>query len=259
MKHFVLPTLALLALAGPALAGNFGGPGPWANGSYYPGGTDGKYQASVIGDNMSGVISFAIQRGNQTTVQQTTANVSPGVGGTGIGAGTTIVQNTETTFNGLENYFVIFVEGRTYFGNTAAMIDPVRGSVSGALVGNQPAFNLITNTVTQTTATVTNTTNVTVIDPLPLINRGLSGGFNGKVKSNQESFLFYGDGQVSTPSEVQVLDLQLTTNSTGIVSYAGTIETQTRPFQLKGVRTSFVAGNTGVSVGDAGTGAATAE
>jgi hypothetical protein len=46
MKYLALPSLLTACLLQSALAGGFG-PGPWANGAYYPGQLDGRYSANV--------------------------------------------------------------------------------------------------------------------------------------------------------------------------------------------------------------------
>jgi len=50
MKYLALPSLLIASLLQSALAGGFG-PGPWANGAYYPGQLDGRYSANVYNDN----------------------------------------------------------------------------------------------------------------------------------------------------------------------------------------------------------------
>ncbi len=51
--------------AGSLQAGGFGGPPPFTNGSPLPEGTDGVYQASARGKNLSGIISFTHSGGLQ--------------------------------------------------------------------------------------------------------------------------------------------------------------------------------------------------
>lgn len=61
------PLLVLLATIGLAHAGGFGGPPPFSNGSPLQSGTDGVYQAVASAVNLSGIFSFTISNGAQTT------------------------------------------------------------------------------------------------------------------------------------------------------------------------------------------------
>ena len=55
-----LPTLALFALAiSTASAGSLFGPPPFTNGSPLPAGVQGSYQASAVGQGITGIIRFA--------------------------------------------------------------------------------------------------------------------------------------------------------------------------------------------------------
>ncbi|MFV0415302.1 MAG: hypothetical protein ACK5NG_02930, partial [Chthoniobacterales bacterium] len=66
--RFLSCTLIVSAAAiAQSLAGGFGGPAPFQNNSPLTTGTDGTYQASMTGDNLAGVLSFAISSGSQTT------------------------------------------------------------------------------------------------------------------------------------------------------------------------------------------------
>ena len=93
--------LALIASISFGYAGNFGGPPPFTNGSPLPSGNDGTYQAIAQGTNLSGLISFTIQDGQQ-------------------------VQGT-----GINNSWVFFVDGETLSGSVAAVISA--DNVSGVL------------------------------------------------------------------------------------------------------------------------------
>jgi len=64
--------LVLIATIGLAHAGGFGGPPPFTNGSPLQSGTDGVYQAVASATNATGLFSFSIVGGVQTT----TANVN---------------------------------------------------------------------------------------------------------------------------------------------------------------------------------------
>ena len=59
--------LVLVATIGLARAGSFAGPPPFTNGSPLQSGTDGTYQAVASGTNLTGVFSFVISGGIQTS------------------------------------------------------------------------------------------------------------------------------------------------------------------------------------------------
>jgi len=59
--------LLLSFLAASAQAGSFGGPPPFKNGSPLESGTDGIYQAVASGTNLTGIFSWAISNGIQTS------------------------------------------------------------------------------------------------------------------------------------------------------------------------------------------------
>lgn len=281
MKLF-LPAAILSLTAICTQAGSFG-PGPWSSGAYYPGGADGKYQAAAYGNNITGVIGFAIREGSPTVLQQTNARESAGATNTSFAVASAAAQ----AFDASQNYFVIFVEGRTYSGLAVGSVNPVGKTVTGALLGSQPDFSYNTNSsnafvtietlpgVVSTNVTNTVTTNISVtnigggftfnvtnittnvvsvittnnpilitntnftqlLDPLPILNRGLSGGFRAKLKNNQAFMTFRGSGELSTPAQLQTVDLA--TNAAGN-NVAGTIETETVPFNVDGLRTSFL-------------------
>jgi hypothetical protein len=311
---------ALSFVTASAYAGSWG-PGPWSSGAYYPGGADGKYQAAAYGNNITGVIGFAVREGSPTVLQQQQqqqqqqSGTNASAANIGFSAATAAAQ----AFDPTQNYFVIFVEGRTYTGLAVGSVNPVGKTVTGALLGAQPDFGFVTNSlpfefpdpvfrtnitisilgtevVVTTNAAVTNTTITTniqitnigglavtnsvistnivitdpeiltntvnifttntnvvdaspsfsvsgaaattnVFDPLPLLNRGLSGGFQAKLKNNQAYMTFRGDGELSTPSQLQTVNL--VTNAAGN-NIAGTIETHTVAFKVDGLRTSFL-------------------
>jgi len=284
MKTLLALLLHLLVLTTLAIASI--GPGPWASGAYYPGGTDGKYQAAAYGKNITGVIGFAIREGSPTVLQQTNAAAGGGGGGTNASPSFSIATAAAQAFDATQNYFVIFVEGRTYSGLTVGSVNPVGKTVTGAMLGSQPDFSYntnssnsfitidtipgvvttnVTNTVTtniQTTIVgnitnsftnittnivsvvtindpivITNTNSTQLIDPLPILNRGLSGGFQAKLKNNKAYMTFRGDGELSTPAQLQTVDL-LTDPAGNNIS--GTIQTHTVSFKVDGLRTSFL-------------------
>ncbi len=254
---------------------------------------DGKYQAAVVGNNISGVLGFALRDGglpfsSSTTQQQGSTNV-----------------NTSLSVDPSLNYFAVFVEGRTYTGTTAAGVNYESSKVTGALIGNQPDFSLQTNStvVTNQVVTVVGSNPVITIDTLPgttntlittnveitnigglavtnivistnivinqanyitntnftpvfltnftqaasafaftttpnllpILNRGLNGGFQASIKSKTGVFTFKGDGELSTPAQTQTV--AFATNAQGIVT-SGKIETHTIPFQVDGIRVS---------------------
>lgn len=128
MKKFSTLLAVLAATTASSLAGNIG-PGPWANGAYFPGQFDGVYSASAFGSNaLSGVISFGLDDGSPTTLTNSTVT-------------TTAVQNT-ITVDPFQNYFVLFVDGVTYAGLSIGSINGDADLVSGALFnGTGPSTN----------------------------------------------------------------------------------------------------------------------
>lgn len=107
---------ALLFSILSASAGGFGGPGPFRNNSPLPTGTDGTYNASLRGANLSGVFRFTISNGSQGG----DLIVPPAVGGR-VSAGTYTRPNT----------WVAFYQGNVVRGLTDAAI--VENKVSGTL------------------------------------------------------------------------------------------------------------------------------
>lgn len=236
---------ALVALAVSAIAS--AGPGPWANATYYPGNLDGKYQAAVYGNNIAGVLGFALNNASPTVSTNSEANLT-----------NSITQNT-IIVDPFQNYFTIFVEGRTYTGISTANVNYDNSSVTGTLIGSQPNFTFLTNfaninirsqLITNVTITnigglaVTNivietiflTNSIPSLDPAGLINRGLNGGFQAHIDGNGGVFTFNGNGELSTPAQFQTVNF--TTNAIGEVVGAQVV-TDTVPFQLNGIRVSF--------------------
>jgi len=91
-----------------ALAGSFGGPAPFSDGSPLSSGTDGVYQATARGVNATGVISFAYSGGSQTTFAP-------------------------------QNDWSFFVEGQVVEGATTATISD--GNIDGILDGTSVNLN----------------------------------------------------------------------------------------------------------------------
>jgi hypothetical protein len=116
-------TLVLLALStSPALAGNWFGPGPFANGAYFPGQYDGVYSATMFGGApavISGVLGFGLRNGAPSTVDNSTITT----GGT----------ETTISVDPFQNYFVVFLNGQTYAGLTIANLNNQVDQVSGGL------------------------------------------------------------------------------------------------------------------------------
>jgi hypothetical protein len=247
MKKTLLPVVALLLSANLLLAGNWFGPGPWANGTYYPGNLDGKYQAAVSGVNTAGVLGFAIRDGAPPFLQTETQSLSDAAL-----ISDTVAVNQEIQLDRSLNYYAIFVNGRTYTGTTAAGVNYQNSSVFGSLIGTQPTTltnsnnvvttQLVTNvTVTNSTSTIisngtpttiivsfTNTsvetvsiTN-TVLNPV-LIATGADGSFQASVTGNRGIFTFQGPGQLTSPGQI--------TNNQQI--------NITNAFNVNGIRTSF--------------------
>jgi hypothetical protein len=158
-------TLSLLAITigglATSMAGGFGGPGPFRNNSPLPTGTDGLYNASMRGDNLSGILRFSINNGSQGG-DITTPN--PTILGGAYGART--------------NSWVAWYEGIVYRGLTDAAI--IEGQVAGVLdVMNAPAARQgqptspVTGNITQTSEnsfedendSPTTTTAIDVVNP----------------------------------------------------------------------------------------------
>ena len=99
-----LSLLVLVATINLARAGEFAGPPPFTNDSPLQSGTDGTYQAIVSGTNITGVFSFVISGGLQTSDQSATINS-----------------------------WVFFVDGNIFQGSVTAAIS--RGKVAGILNG----------------------------------------------------------------------------------------------------------------------------
>ena len=243
MKTLLLTVITTMLAAHASFGfGSFSG-GPWANDTYYPGNLDGKYQAAVFAPNgsanISGVISFTISNGS---------------------------TDKESEF---DNFFTIFVAGRTYTGVTDATINYDNDTVTGALLGTSPEANppidltSLSIPVSQVTVTgdvlkgfTTNTNIVTIQTSLwdlaAMINRGLSGGFRATINSQKATFTFSGSGELSSASEFISVEAQSVTESQVVKDKDGNPETiifsptatgrqttATRPFQISGIRVAF--------------------
>jgi len=259
MKTLSLTLLALIALTPTAFS--FGGSGPWADGAYYPGGLNGKYVGIVSGNNIAGVIGFAIVEGAppfRTTEQQ---QADAGV----IDVAVTVNENI--TPDVLQNYFAIFVEGRTYSGVTLAGINIKQKLISGALQGQNPAGLLAFDVFETLEYRVDPAAPAVPILPesglnaarnaLSIVNRGLSGGFTAKIRGKQNVFTFRGDGELSTAANQQTFEITsvplipptfLPPDNVppGIITnqvVSARVITETTPFTVNGIRTSLFANN----------------
>jgi len=230
MKTLIVILLCPAVMAANVLAG--AGSGPWADGAYYPGGLDGKYMGIVTGNNISGVLGFGIKDGAPPFRVQNQETSSGGFEPIPI-------VNQQIGPDILQNYFAIFVEGRTYTGTTFAGIDIDKKEVAGALQGQNPVGLL--------PAGDNGDINFDATDALSIINRGLSGGFTAKVKKKKAVFTFKGNGQLSTPANRQSYQIETDlipfpdSRTNQIVS--GVYQTHSTAFQLSGIRTSFFSSN----------------
>jgi hypothetical protein len=234
----LLPLCLLPLLATTTFAGNWFGPGPWASDGPYPGYLNGKYQASVTGVNIIGVVGFSIVDGappsRETEVQA--AN-----------AGGPVTRNVALGVDPFQNYFMIFHEGRTYRGETIASIDLSANTVTGALQGTVPAGIQPFDAVAGVNA---------VANALPIVNRGLNGGFLANVNEKNAVLTFSGTGQLSSAANRQTVTMTaipaeyvLTDDPpspAGTITnqfIAGQVVTTSTPFNIRGLRTSYFASN----------------
>jgi hypothetical protein len=276
--------LPLLLLTTPAIAGM--GPGPWAQGAYYPGQYDGRYSANVYNNTQARFdagqmhtpsgntvredafvvttnTTFQTNITSQTTVTDisglpvtntvTTTNITSatvittnlvtsgaaavvsGVLGFGIRSGTPATgaelasrasggdASTAVRSIGLDtslNYFVIYVDGEVFAGQTAAGINNNTGSVAGSLFGGvgRNEYRLITNTTRNTNGFVTGST----VEILQFPSASASGYFNARIKNNKTPFVFKGAGEISARGTTQ----------------AGTLGNATYPFNVDGIKSS---------------------
>jgi hypothetical protein len=236
MKRALLSLSLIPLLSLPSMAGNWFGPGPFANDGYYPGYLNGKYQSSVTGLNIIGVVGFSIVDGappsRETEVQA--AN-----------AGGPVLRNVALGVDPFQNYFLIFHEGRTYRGTTLASIDLNANTVTGALQGTDPA-GIQPFVAAEFDAS----------DGLPVVNRGLSGGFLATIQDKNALLTFSGDGQLSSAANQQTANLtgipavydpaDVPPSPAGTITnlvVSGQVATTSTPFSIRGMRTSYFASN----------------
>lgn len=151
MKTSIASLFLLVFTACFAQAGSFGGPPPFTNGSPLLSGVDGTYQASIRGNNLSGIMKFTYSNGVQTV--------------TTVG----------------DNIYVIFYEGQVISGFADIAIND--GSVFG-IFENASTFSVTTTTNSVTTATGTVSTVVTLNPPSGYFNGSIdndsaNGNFQG--------------------------------------------------------------------------------
>jgi len=144
---------SVIVSAASVNAGSFGGPPPFTNGSPLPTGTDGKYQAVATGTNLTGLFSFEISGGTQTSTAAnnswvyfvdgnvltggTQANISQGkVTGVLDPSATTNFTNADGTLNGSVAYIVPGNAAGGFFKGDINLKSPVAAfSGSGKLSG----------------------------------------------------------------------------------------------------------------------------
>lgn len=253
MKYLAL-TLLLTGLSLQSLLA-WGGPGPWANGAYYPGQLDGSYSANVYNntqargdynemytpsENVSSVsTNYTTNGGNITGTNYTTnyfrtsaAGVVSGVVGFGISGGspsvstnggtTTVGSGASINVDSSENYFVIYVDGVAYAGQTVAGINLHTQRVAGSFVnGSGSSYNLLLPEI-ETEINEFGTVSTTNFVSTTVQASAASGYFNAKIKSDQSPFIFKGAGEIST---IETL-----------FNFSG--NTATYPFNLDGIKVS---------------------
>lgn len=146
-----LALLVLVSTISFGHAGGFGGPPPFTNGSPLVSGVDGGYQASIRGENLSGLLTFTYSGG---------------------------VQSASGS-----NAWVVFYQGQVFFGETAVNI--MDGNISGILdTAGQTPVTFVDN-FSSTVPSATSTSTVSAIAPSgyftgDLDNNSTSGYFKGK-------------------------------------------------------------------------------
>lgn len=178
MKKLLLPVIAICLSGNALLAGNWFGPGPFANGAYYPGQYDGVYSATMFGGApsvVSGVLGFGLRNGSPSTSTNSTLLTN----------GT---QNT-ITVDPFQNYFVVFVDGIVYTGQTIGNLNNQQNSVSGGL------FNGIAPSIFSVLVTTNNpgTTNQTVTITQLEQRRTAGGGFLATLTGKKAVITFSGN------------------------------------------------------------------
>lgn len=271
-----LPVFLLCAGLASDLLAN-AGPGPWANGAYYPGQLDGRYSANVYNDTqsrfhtgeenspsgnrrfndattvtpattsssfqtnvtvnvvdengiitttnttnittvfvtnaavtnvdsygaadvVSGVLGFAIRNGTPSTSSSggtsagsTNGTTTIGAANSGADAGSSTGTLESIGLDTSQNYFVVYVNGDIFAGQTAANVNIDTKRVAGSLLNGaggvtyQVVTNLFSNSI------------VTEVLAVPGATAG--GYFNAKIKNMKSPFVFKGAGAISVRSE----------------------------------------------------------
>jgi hypothetical protein len=173
MKKLLLPAIAMCLSGNTLLAGNWFGPGPFANGAYYPGQYDGVYSASMFGGSpsvVSGVLGFGLRNGAPSTSTNSTSTNSISV-------------------DPNQNYFVAFIDGITYSGQTVGNLNNQENSVNGGL------FNGIAPSIFSVLVTTNNpgTTNQTVTTTQLEVRRTAGGAFLASLTGKKAIITFSGN------------------------------------------------------------------
>lgn len=165
---------------------------------------------------VSGILGFGIRNGTPAVGGATnTAATAAGTAG-GFQSG-----NASVASIGLDptlNYFLIYVNGDVYVGQTAAQINMQASKVNGTLVNGagRTTYQLFTN---QESAFF-GVANVGV-DVVSLPTASASGYFDAKIKNNKSPFTFKGDGEIA------------------IRDAAGTVQSdRVYPFKVDGIKAS---------------------
>lgn len=178
MKTILLPLLVMTLTVQASLGGNWFGPGPFANGAFFPGQFDGVYSATMFGGApsiVSGVLGFGLRNGSPSTQNETALSDN----------GT---QNT-ISVDPFQNYFVVFINGRSYAGLTIANINNQVDSVSGGLFNGQSASTfLVTPTVV-----VPGTPPLVIEGFTTEITQTCGGGFNATLTGKKAIITFSGN------------------------------------------------------------------
>jgi|GEM_PF-5590732 len=157
--------LALTVILTPIAshAGNFFGPASGRGGSPLPSGTDGIYQAVATGTNLTGLFSWTITGG---------------------------AQSTDTS----NNSWIFFIDGNIMNGSTAANMSD--GKISGVLDPNAVLANSAGSSTRNSTSSLAK--QLTVIP-----GNKAGGYFNGKINLKSPTAAFSGKGQLQgTPERV---------------------------------------------------------
>jgi len=172
MKTLLLALTAGTLFVSTSLAGNWFGSGPWANGAYYPGQYDGVYSAAIFGGApsvVSGVLGFGLRNGAPSTSTNSTSTNSISV-------------------DPNQNYFVAFIDGVTYSGQTIGNVNNQDNSVSGGL------FNGIAPSIFSVLVTTNNPgTNQTVTITQLEERRTAGGGFLASLTGKKATITFSGN------------------------------------------------------------------